>query len=183
MAGNTSVACELRDGFTICPVPGDGDCLFHAVHREVARIHGISFARTGEGEGVAVAGGTRLRSLLLRYVGKKGDEVIDGVRVSEWIQCCGYSSVEQYCERMRSPGPRSSWGGFLEIVMLCHVFREKYPMQVAVLDISGGTAKVYAVCGIPSAPRAAVAWSGGHWEAASLTDAAWSSIDEWRGRR
>lgn len=167
-----SVVQVSRDQMRIEDVPRDGDCLFHCIGSEIRRMHGLNFSRPGQ------TAGARLRALYLRYLRNHRDVVIDGTSLAEWVQTSEAMTVEQYIEAMSV-----QWGGFLEIVVLRHIFaeKEKYRCCFALLSAtSAGDAVICSVVGgLDLSARSAIIWTGTHWMIAQLTDNGWDSVRRW----
>ncbi len=173
--------CVLQRGVTIIDVPGDGNCLFHAVASEVLRIHGLSFARPRAGE----SAGYRLRGLLMRFISGHPDSVVDpadGMTTREWISACTGMTIDSYVRRMATAGGRRTWGGFLEIAILAHILRERKPVQFVVGHAQANGWAVYAVAGPADAPCAGIAWTGAHWQVMRVDDAGLAVVKAWRAR-
>ena len=87
-------------------VPSDGNCLFHALQRELLPMAGV--LRPGMSRG---NDGQALREWMLEYVRTSSDTVA-GRPLQEWLEV----APEQYFREMRAAaaGDRRTWGGFLE---------------------------------------------------------------------
>ena len=171
------VGCKLGAGVEVTDVPGDGDCLFHALALGINRVHGISFVKDG------LCGGVRLRALLLRFVSNSANVRIDGMAVQEWIRACHHESIDEYRARMRVAGGRRTWGGYLEVAFLAHAISAHRALTVAVLHRRRDAWAVYAATGPCDAAGFAVAWTGNHWMYAQLSQACWEQVRAWRARQ
>ena len=171
------VGCRLGEGVEVTDVPGDGDCLFHAVALGIYRATGLSFERDG------LSGGVRLRSLLLRFVRRSADVSIDGMTVQEWIRACHHETLDEYRARMSEARGRRTWGGFLEIIFLIHAVSSHRALTAAVMHRRHDSWAVYAATGPADAPGFAVAWAGDHWMYAQVSRACWEQVAAWRARR
>ena len=80
-------------------VPGDGNCMFHAV--------GVPMKKDAES----------LRKAVCDTIEKNADSLIHGVSVRQWIEWDGSSSVEAYVRRMRT----KMWGGAFELTLLSSI--------------------------------------------------------------
>ena len=171
------VGCRLGAGVEVTDVPGDGDCLFHAVALGIYCATGLSFARDG------LSGGVRLRARMLRFVGRSADVSIDGMTVQEWIRACHHETLDEYRARMREARGRRTRGGLLEIIFLIHAVSSHRALTAAVMHRRHDSWAVYAATGPADAPGFAVAWTGNHWMYAQLSRACWEQVAAWRARQ
>ena len=91
--------------------PPDGDCFFHSIAHEAARIKGKKL-KTGAGP--------LIRAELFRQVRDDHAWSIEGKSVHYWVTLCTGMSASRYLESMRANAGRSSWGGFLEAALLAN---------------------------------------------------------------
>ena len=80
-------------------VPGDGNCMFHAV--------GVPMKKNADS----------LRKVVCDTIESNADSLVHGVSVRQWIEWDGSSSVEQYVRRMRT----KMWGGAFELTLLSSI--------------------------------------------------------------
>ena len=157
-------------------VPGDGDCLFHSIGREIAD----NFRRHLSLPGPDPTQGGVWRSWLLHYIRTTADE-IDGSSIAEWTALVTRKTVEEYTESMTSVRGPETWGGFLEASLIVHAWGklagEGFGCLMLSLPDRFGDATVMAWLGDRAAPKQlGIIWSGNHWLRARLTEAGWARL-------
>ena len=156
-------------------VPGNGDCLFSAMAVSKLLLEGRAvppFDKRGRL-------GAACRKLFLESVANKvsdGGDYLEAAPLSVLIQSSTDLRPEEYLRRMQSPnnGDRRTWGGFLEVAILC----KRWTCRACVFRADGNRVSLLACVG--NEPRAgfahrgicAVVWWGAHYEALRLSDAA-----------
>ena len=107
MRGEDAVVLPLRE-VALRDVPGDGDCLFHALRMEFNGCAKTSRPKLFLVGRPALPDGAALRAWFLEYV-RTTDAILDGLPASMWLE----APVEEYCEAMRRPdaADRNTWGG------------------------------------------------------------------------
>ena len=151
-------------------VPSDGNCLFHALQRELrpdAKTGRPGLLQPGMDGG---ADGQALRDWLMRYLQALPDEV-----EGQPLQTLLGMSLAEYVREMRLPSGRASWGGFLEV---CFISRA---LGVSVLMLTmratGFHATAWTNQGLQDLRRTlCVAWCGAHWQRARLSQEAWGKL-------
>ena len=91
--------------------PPDGDCFFHSIAFEIARIKGKPMKENA---------GTLLRRELCRNIRDDHAWKIDGKSVQEWVVTCAGTSLSVYLGKMFVNAGRGSYGGFLEAALLAN---------------------------------------------------------------
>ena len=124
-------------------VPGDGNCLFHAIGQELAD----NFRGHPKLPGPDAKDGAAWRSWLLEYIRTTADE-INSSTVQEWVAFVTNLSMEQYLERMsiavsHAVG-REAWGGFLEAALIAHAWGRAVgePIGCLMFIWQGGNARL-----------------------------------------
>ena len=160
-------------------VPSDGDCLFHAVGREIAqRFRGHALL-----PGPDAQAGSSWRIWLLQYVRTTGDE-IDGSSVAEWVAVVTGKTVEQYTEIMGVAGGRETWGGFLEVALMMHAWGRTIGQFVGcvLFGLEDRSARLLSWAGSRTAEdQIAIIWSGNHWLRLRMMPEGWKRVREGEG--
>ena len=153
-------------------VPSDGNCLFHALQRELLLMAGVLRPGMSRGED-----GQALREWMLEYVRTSSDTVA-GRPLQEWLEV----APEQYFREMRAAaaGDRRTWGGFLEGMFVSRGLGVSIVLLTARPDgyhVSAWTEPSERV----RARVACAAWTGTHWVRARLTESGWERLCESEG--
>ena len=177
----------LKGSYALRDVPGDGDCLFSALGRELeckqTKIPGMRLPSGQFGSNM----GPRWRSQLVQAVRglASSNTLIEGLGISDWLQHSGWSDLESYIEGMtlateNPDDPRQHWGGFLEATILCQATS---PLVGCLLtrQVPEGV-RCQAWCGAPfkaGGHYVAICWTGCHWQRLRLTPAGEQKLQEW----
>ncbi len=162
-------------------VPGDGNCLFHAIGRELtsALPAHIALPRSPND-------GQSWRQFLLDYVVSTSD-CLSGRPVQEWVTVTTSMDLETYVATMSAVHGRESWGGFLEVSLLLHAWKQHvapvglgallfervddgYKAMTWIGDQSEGSKTIFAV------------WTGSHWDRARVRPAGFAPLRAWAQR-
>lgn len=99
---------SVPDCMVAVNVPGDGNCMFHA----------LAYSLKGSARRTAA----ELRADAVQYMRAHLDQPLypanDATTAREWIGFAGYPSAEQYLQTLARNG---TWGQSLELAALCHV--------------------------------------------------------------
>ena len=159
-------------------VPGDGNCLFHAIGQEIAD----KFRRHAKLPGPDAQDGAAWRSWLLEYIRTTADE-IHSSSVQEWVAIVTNLSTEQYIERMGIAAShavgREAWGGFLEAALIAHAWGRAVdePIGCLMFSLQGGNARLLSWTGSrTSRTQVAILWSGHHWCRLRLRTDGWDML-------
>jgi len=177
-------------------VPGDGNCLFHALWAELLAEHlrepclpanlAALFANMPS-PAAASRNGHLLRQWYLRYVASTRD-MIEEMSVQEWIAVSTGTSAQEYIARMKQKSGsglgRAQWGGYLDIFLICHACRGGHIMCIVLQAMAGGRYRVVALAGVleERARVICVAWTGNRWVRARLSRKGHERVREWRHR-
>ena len=157
-------------------VPSDGNCLFHALQRELRADPGTGrpgLLQPGMDRGTD---GQALREWLLQHIQTIPDEM-EGQPLQTWLGM----PREQYMEEMRVPRGRETWGGYLEVCLISKA------LGVSVLMLTtraaGHHVTAWTSPDLHDVRRTvAVIWTGAHWQRARLSREAWENLRlSWRG--
>lgn len=155
-------------------VPGDGDCLFHAIGLEIRNaFKGAQYPPNTEGS----APGAGWRAFFLQFASENPEFPVGDFTVEEIVRACQGCSVEEYCRSMQS---RANWGGFLEASILCHAWGQN--LAIGILASAEGDWHVLAWVG-PTGPNVTpiyIVWLGDHWQRARLRAAGARLVRAWR---
>ena len=159
-------------------VPGDGNCLFHAIGQEIAD----KFRGHAKLPGPDAKDGAAWRSWLLEYIRTTADE-INSSSVQEWVAIVTNLSTEQYIERMGIAAShavgREAWGGFLEAALIAHAWGRAVgePIGCLMFGWQGGNARLLSWTGSRAARmQVAILWSGHHWCRLRLRPDGWDML-------
>ena len=162
-------------------VPGDRNCLFHAIGRGIAD----KFPGHAKLPGPNAKDGAVWRSWLMEYIRTTAGE-IDNSTIQEWVAVVTNRPVEQYLERM-SAGTASSrvgqeaWGGFLEASLIAQAWGRAVdaPLGCLMFRLQDRNAALMSWTGSRTARvQIAIAWSGNHWCRLRLTEDGWKMLRE-----
>ena len=157
-------------------VPGDGNCLFHAVGQEIAD----KFRGHAKLPGPNAKDGAVWRSWLMEYIRTTTDE-IDSSTIQEWVAVVTNRPVEQYLERMSIAGGRETWGGFLEASLIAQAWGRavEAPVGCLMFSLQGGNVALMSWTGSRTArEQIAIVWSGNHWCRLRLKEDGWKMLRE-----
>ena len=160
-----------RNMMAMKDVPGDGNCLFHAIGREIAN----KFTKHVKLPGPDAMDGGSWRVWLLHYIQTTSDE-IDGSSIAEWVAVATGQTVQQYVQRMASAGGSETWGGFLEAALIVHAWSRAIgtPIGCVFLSEENQGAKLMSWIGsYTAAHQIACVWSGDHWQRFRLKAPGW----------
>ena len=162
-------------------VPGNGDCLFCSMALSKMLLEGLAVPPFDKRARLGVA----CRKLFLESVASKvsdGGDYLEAAPLSVLIQSSTDLRPEEYLRRMRSPnsGDRRTWGGFLEIAILC----KRWACSACIFRTQANRISLLACVG--NEPRAgfahkgicALVWWGAHYEALRLSDVALTRLVE-----
>ena len=151
-------------------VPGDGNCLFHALQRELrpdAKTGRPGLLQPGMDGG---ADGQALRDWLMRYLQALPDEV-----EGQPLQALLGMSLAEYMREMRLPSGRASWGGYLEVFFISRALGVSVLMLT--MRATGFHVTAWTNQDLQDLRRTlAVAWCGIHWQRARLSQEAWGKL-------
>ncbi len=162
-------------------VPGDGNCLFHAIGRELTAAfpaHAAFPRRPNDGQS--------WRDFLMDYVVSTSD-VVSGMPVQEWVAVATNLDLETYVATMSAPLSRESWGGFLEVSLLLHAWKQHVaPVELGavLLERVDGGYKVLTWIGDRNEGSTTIfaVWTGDHWDRARVRAAAFPPLRAWAQR-
>ncbi|CAE7388829.1 unnamed protein product [Symbiodinium sp. CCMP2592] len=185
--GRKTKAAKGTRSYELSDVPGDGDCLFTALGRELEckekLIPGMRLPSGQSGSNM----GPRWRSQLVQSVRRLASSrtQFEGLGISDWLQHSGWPDLESYIDGMtlaaeNPEDPRQHWGGFLEATILCHATSPLVGCLLA-RQVREGV-RCQAWCGAPfkGPPNyVAICWTGNHWQRLRLRKPAEEKLQEW----
>ena len=160
--------------------PGNGDCLFTS----------LAFIRCGADNKpwpADILGQQRMGALCRTWYLLYAQHLVDEDRIINDIPIrtlltdnCGHASVEEYFDLMKNPRPDNpkTWGSWLEMAICAR----KWDICIAVFWHVRQEAELRCWEGNAKGPeqprgRGAVLFSGSHYDALTLSPAAWASAD------
>ena len=168
--------CILAEWVTLRDVPGDGDCMFHALGREI-------YSRYPHEPEMQYAGaksnepGPFWRKYLTAFA-SFSQRRVDGLSVAEWIEVVTRRTVPDYIAYVNSQ--RRPWGGFFELALICAAWRRG--LCCVVLEPRAGSFRVLGTAGAQQAERLQtvyLSWSGNHYQRARVQAQGSKRIREW----
>ncbi len=165
-------------------VPGDGNCLFHAVGREMrSMFQGSPLLPPNPDEGQS------WREWLTAYA-LHATDILDGSSIHEWVLLTTGMTPEAYAADMGTVRGPETWGGFLEVALWCEAWANAGGGLVSIMmfqQLSDGQWESLSVVGGRRAPRPEVtqiciAWTGAHWVRARVRAPYLDVVHEWRLR-
>ena len=153
-------------------VPGDGNCLFHALGIEVQT------ALPAASLSPDAAPGQAWREAMLRHVRHSRAPSMDGHTPAEWVVLSGWT-LEAYQQEMSQPGSQRSWGGQLEVCLIQDMLRQ-HNLRIVILGSEAECFIPLHATG-PPAPDTTiyVCWTGDHYIRARLQLKARPLIAAW----
>ena len=110
-------------------------------------------------------------------------DILEGVAIGDWIATSSGQTVEAYVAAMRrgDASRQETWGGFLELAILCHKMQQPV-VRAHVFEHVGGKCYLLTTVGseAPDAADIFLVWLGTHWEGLWLSDAAQDLLREAR---
>ena len=151
----------FENGITVVAARGDGNCFFHALALELARITGGKFGLLGP----------KLRNNYLHTIRNNKDTIVEGQTIRQWIETSTGTLLAAYLQRMAVASLNvRTWGGFLEASLIgaqlkleVHMFEKMDGSSFRLLSSTGKAGGNYPPC--------CIAWSGNHWDAVMCTEA------------
>ena len=165
-------------GVVITRSPGNGDCLFTS----------LAFIRCGADNKpwpADILGQQRMGALCRTWYLLYAKHLVDKDRIINDIPIrtlltdnCGHASVEEYFDLMRNPTPdnQKTWGSWLEMAICAR----KWDICIAVFWHVGQEAELRCWEGNAKGPeqrRGAVLFNRSHYDALTLSPAAWALVD------
>ena len=158
-------------------VPGDGNCLFHAMGLEIRHVLPTARLPAEAGDDRP---GAAWRAAMLRHVEHSQARSMDGHTPTEWLRQLG-QSLDGYLRRMRVPLSRRSWGGQVEAAFVADMLRD-HALRVTILTQDPATSAFVPFAAVGSAQPAAsiyVVWTGQHYLRARLIRQAQAAVSAW----
>jgi hypothetical protein len=173
--------CVLRRGVATRDVPADGNCLFHAFGAEVHNAYKDSLLPPGISADQAQAPGQAWREYFLDYI-RTTTDVVDGLSIRDWIEASEGKSLEDYCQLMAVARGPETWGGFLDVAVLCHAWGRGLRC-IMLQSLEGGGYQALACAGSRSSDPAVrciyIAWNGSHWVRARVKQDVAATLSAW----
>ena len=167
-------------------VPADGNCLFHAIGREIATL-----CKGDAGLPPNPFDGQVWRELLMDYVQTSRD-IISGTTVQDWVcLLCGVSSPAEYAAHMSHVRGRDTWGGFVEASLIASMWKSRAAevknraLSIVMLQQAGPDAHhTLSHSGSEEANSILViaSWTGLHWMRARVQPAIVAELRAWIAR-
>ena len=152
----------FENGITVVAARGDGNCFFHALALELARITRGKFRYSG----------LKLRFNYLHTIRSHENTIVEGLTNRQWIETSTGTPFSEYLELMKVATLDNvrTWGGFLEASLIgahfkleVHMFEKMDGSSFRLLSSTGKAGGKYPPC--------CIAWSGNHWDAVMCTEA------------
>ena len=102
-------ATAVRVG-RVTPMPGDGNCLFHALAHNVRDKLGLNVNHAS------------VRAAVSMLISRSPDQLINGEPIRSWVEWDSAHTPEVYATRMAKPG---AWGGGIEIAIVAAIFKAR----------------------------------------------------------
>ena len=154
-------------------VPRDGNCLFHALQRELRGGGPDRRPRLLRPDMPDGMDGQALRDWLMEHV-RVSRDVLDGLTPRGWLETLGMS-VKSYVQQMRKVTDRDSWGGLVEAALVGTAVGASVLMLTARAE--GYHVTAWAEAGGRNVERTiCVCWDGEHWQRARLRPRGWACL-------
>ena len=178
--GGLGCGCLLQaDEVQTVDVPGDGNCLFHALGLEIQRFYPGTIMPERKD---IKAPGPGWRTFMVNYVRKQPDIKIGDFTIRDLIQFTHSCTIPQYCESMANVGSEESWGGFVEAALLCQAWGNNLTIVLLRPHRERRQWQTLAWAGAPGRETQLVcaAWLGNHWVRAVLTPNGHAKVRQWQ---